>query len=152
MPPRPRWGWRSSGSPSRSSWTACWVNSGSRSRRSSTANRENAMDALSVYLPIAQMWFSIPLLLGLGFCVGVLGGFLGVGGAWIVTPALNIFGFNMSFAIGTDLGPLFGKSIVATRKHGKMGNVDVKMGLLSIVGSVVGVEVGARNVMWLTAK
>src|SRR3972149_7059035 len=33
-----------------------------------------------------------------------------------------------------------------------MGNVDVKMGLLSIVGSVIGVEIGARNVMWLTAK
>ena len=39
----------------------------------------------------------------------------------------------------------------ATKKHGKMGNVDVKMGLYSIDGSVLGVEVGARNVMWLTA-
>jgi uncharacterized membrane protein YfcA len=33
-----------------------------------------------------------------------------------------------------------------------MGNVDVKMGLLSIIGSVIGVEVGAQNVMWLTSK
>jgi len=107
------------------------------------------MDALTVYLPIAQMTFSIPLLLGLGFCVGVLGGFFGVGGAWIMTPALNIFGFNMSFAIGTDLAHIFGKSIIATKKHSKMGNVDFRLGLISIVGSVIGVELGAQAVMKL---
>jgi hypothetical protein len=31
-----------------------------------------------------------------------------------------------------------------------MGNVDMKLGLMSIVGSVIGVEIGAQNVMWLT--
>jgi hypothetical protein len=107
---------------------------------------------LDIYLPIAGIHFNILILLAIGFSVGVLGGFFGVGGAWVVTPALNIFGFNMAYAIGTDLAHIFGKSIVASRKHGKMGNVDVKLGLFSIVGSVIGVEVGARNVMWLTAK
>jgi uncharacterized membrane protein YfcA len=56
----------------------------------------------------------------------------------------------MAYAIGTDLAHIFGKSIVATAKHRKMGNVDMKLGLLSIVGSVIGVEIGAQNVMWLT--
>ena len=105
-----------------------------------------------IYLPIAGIHFNIFILLAIGFSVGVLGGFFGVGGAWVVTPALNIFGFNMAYAIGTDLAHIFGKSIVATKKHGKMGNVDVKMGLLSIIGSVIGVEIGAQNVMWLTSK
>jgi uncharacterized membrane protein YfcA len=108
------------------------------------------MDMFNIYLPIAEMQFNALLLVAIGFCVGVLGGFFGVGGAWIVTPALNIFGFNMAYAIGTDLAHIFGKSIVATKKHGKMGNVDMKLGFLSIIGSVVGVEVGAQNVMWLT--
>ena len=107
---------------------------------------------LDIYLPIAGIHFNILILLAIGFSVGVLGGFFGVGGAWVVTPALNIFGFPMAYAIGTDLAHIFGKSIVATKKHGKMGNIDKKLGLLSIVGSVVGVEVGARNVMWLTSK
>jgi uncharacterized membrane protein YfcA len=31
-----------------------------------------------------------------------------------------------------------------------MGNVDMKLGFLSIIGSVIGVEIGAQNVMWLT--
>jgi uncharacterized protein len=107
-------------------------------------------DIFNVYLPIAEQDFNILILFGLGFAVGVLGGFFGVGGAWVVTPALNIFGFPMAFAIGTDLAHIFGKSIVATAKHRKMGNVDMKLGLLSIAGSVIGVEGGAQSVMWLT--
>jgi uncharacterized membrane protein YfcA len=107
------------------------------------------MDALTVYLPISQIHFSIPLLLGIGVCVGILSGFFGVGGGWIVTPALNMFGFNMSFAIGTDLAYIFGQSIIATKKHRKLGNVDAKLGLISIIGSVAGVELGAQSVLAL---
>ncbi len=107
-------------------------------------------DMFNVYMPIAEMQFNALILVAIGFSVGVLGGFFGVGGAWVVTPALNIFGFPMAYAIGTDLAHIFGKSIVATAKHRKMGNVDMKLGLLSIVGSVIGVEIGAQNVMWLT--
>ena len=107
-------------------------------------------DIFNVYLPIAEMQFNALILVAIGFSVGVLGGFFGVGGAWVVTPALNIFGFPMAYAIGTDLAHIFGKSIVATAKHRKMGNVDMKLGLMSIVGSVIGVEIGAQNVMWLT--
>jgi uncharacterized protein len=103
-----------------------------------------------IYLPIAGLHFNVLVLVAIGFSVGVLGGFFGVGGAWVVTPALNAFGFPMAYAIGTDLAHVFGKSIVATAKHRKMGNVDIKLGLISIVGSVIGVEIGARNVMWLT--
>jgi len=108
------------------------------------------LDMFNVYLPIAEMPFNGLILVAIGFSVGVLGGFFGVGGAWVVTPALNIFGFPMAYAIGTDLAHIFGKSIVATAKHRKMGNVDMKLGLLSIVGSVIGVEAGAQSVMWLT--
>src|SRR4030043_1006229 len=107
-------------------------------------------DIFNVYMPIAEMQFNALILVAIGFSVGVLGGFFGVGGAWVVTPALNIFGFPMAYAIGTDLAHIFGKSIVATAKHRKMGNVDMKLGLMSIVGSVIGGEIGAQNVMWLT--
>jgi hypothetical protein len=107
-------------------------------------------DLFNIYLPIAERDFNALILVAIGFSVGVLGGFFGVGGAWVVTPALNIFGFPMAYAIGTDLAHIFGKSIVATAKHRKMGNVDMKLGIVSIVGSVIGVEIGAQNIMWLT--
>jgi uncharacterized membrane protein YfcA len=107
------------------------------------------MDMFNIYLPIAGIQFNILVLITIGFCVGTLGGFFGVGGAWIVTPALNIFGFSMPFAIGTDLAHIFGKSIIATKKHSKMGNVDWRLGIFSIMGSILGVEGGKRIVLVL---
>ena len=107
------------------------------------------MDIFNITLPVAGIEFNVLLLIIIGFCVGVLGGFFGVGGAWIVTPALNIFGFHMTYAIGTDLAHIFGKSIVATKKHSKMGNVDWKLGLISIIASVIGVEAGSQVIMAL---
>jgi hypothetical protein len=107
------------------------------------------MDYFTVNLPIAGMPFNVLLLLLIGFTVGVCGGFFGIGGAWIVTPALNIFGFPMPYAIGTDLAHMGGKSIVSTMRHGKFGNVDLKLGLSMIIGTTVGIELGAQLVMLL---
>jgi uncharacterized protein len=103
----------------------------------------------TVYLPIAGIEFNIIILLAIGLCVGILGGFFGVGGAWIVTPALMIFKMPAPFAIGTDLAHIMGKSIVSTRKHWKMGNVDWKLGIISNIGTVIGVETGAQLIMIL---
>ncbi len=107
------------------------------------------MDIFNIYLPIAGIEFNVLLLFIIGFCVGVLGGFFGVGGGWIVTPALNIFGFHMAYAIGTDLANIFGQSIGATKKHHKMGNIDWKLGSVSIVASIVGLEIGSQVVLFL---
>ena len=107
------------------------------------------MDIFNIYLPVAGIEFNILLLLAIGFCVGVLGGFFGVGGGWIVTPALNIFGFHMAYAIGTDLANIFGQSIGATKKHHKMGNIDWKLGFISILASIIGLEIGSQVVLFL---
>jgi uncharacterized membrane protein YfcA len=85
----------------------------------------------------------------LGFTVGVIGGFFGVGGAFMVTPALNVFGFPMAYAIGTDMAHIAGKSVVATAKHRKYGNVDMRLGILMIIGTAIGIEGGATTIMWL---
>lgn len=102
-----------------------------------------------VYLPISGTEVNGFALILLGLTVGVIGGFFGVGGAFIVTPALNVFGFPMAYAIGTDMAHIAGKSIVATFKHRKFGNVDMKLGLLMIIGTVFGIELGATLIMWL---
>ncbi len=107
------------------------------------------MDIFTIHLPIAGMDFNLGLLLLIGFTVGVCGGFFGIGGAWIVTPALNIFGFPMPYAIGTDLAHMGGKSIVSTIRHGKFGNVDIRLGLAMIIGTTTGMEFGASLVMYL---
>lgn len=102
-----------------------------------------------VYLPISGTEVNGFALILLGFTVGVIGGFFGVGGAFMVTPALNVFGFPMAYAIGTDMAHIAGKSIVSTFKHRKFGNVDMKLALLMIIGTVVGIELGATLILWL---
>ena|SRR5579871_1791944 len=102
-----------------------------------------------VFLPIAgvHVWWPGLVILGLG--VGIIGGFFGMGGAWMVTPALNVLGFPMAFAIGTDITHMAGKSLISTMRHAKFGNVDYRLSLIMVFGTVGGLEVGARNVMWL---
>jgi len=107
------------------------------------------MDFFNVYLPIADMDFNVLLLIFIGTTVGICGGFFGIGGAWIVTPALNIFGFPMPYAIGTDLAHMGGKSIVSTIRHSKFGNVDVRLAVSMIIGTTIGMELGATLVMYL---
>jgi uncharacterized membrane protein YfcA len=100
-------------------------------------------------MPIAGVKIFWPGLIILGVGVGVIGGFFGMGGAWMVTPGLNILGFPMAFAIGTDIAHMAGKSLISTMRHGKFGNVDYKLGLVMLVGTVVGFEIGAQMIMWL---
>jgi hypothetical protein len=55
----------------------------------------------------------------------------------------------MAFAIGTDIAHMAGKSLISTMRHGKFGNVDYKLGLIMLAGTVIGFEIGAQMVMWL---
>lgn len=107
------------------------------------------MDWLYVLMPIAGVKIFWPGLIILGVGVGVIGGFFGMGGAWMVTPGLNILGFPMAFAIGTDIAHMAGKSLISTMRHGKFGNVDYKLGVIMIIGTVGGFEIGAQMVMWM---
>jgi uncharacterized membrane protein YfcA len=107
------------------------------------------MNSLYVLLPIAgvHVWWPGLVILGLG--VGIIGGFFGMGGAWMVTPALNVLGLPMAFAIGTDITHMAGKSLISTMRHAKFGNVDYKLSLIMVFGTIGGLEIGARNIMWL---
>lgn len=82
----------------------------------------------------------------IGFIIGILGGFFGVGGSFLAGPALFAVGVPMNFVVGTDLAHIVGKSIVAAKKHRALGNVDLKLGLIMVVGTIVGVEVGAQGI------
>lgn len=79
----------------------------------------------------------------------MIGGFFGMGGGWMVTPGLNILGFPMAFAVGTDIAHMAGKSLISTARHARFGNVDYKLGVIMIAGTVTGFELGAQIIMWL---
>ena len=107
------------------------------------------MDWLYTLMPISGVSIFWPGLIILGVGVGIIGGFFGMGGAWMVTPALNLLGFPMAFAIGTDITHMAGKSLISTMRHGKFGNVDYTLGIIMLVGTILGFEVGARLIMLL---
>jgi uncharacterized membrane protein YfcA len=102
--------------------------------------------------PIAGVHISPTYLVGVGFFVGLLGGFFGVGGSFLAGPALFAAGVPMNFVVGTDLAHIVGKSIVAARKHRALGNIDVKLGAIMVLGTIAGVEGGAQLIEWLKGK
>ncbi len=88
---------------------------------------------------------NFPWLALFGLVVGMLGGFFGVGGGFLMVPMLNvIFGIPYNICVGSDLGQMAGMSASATVRHMRFGNIDFKLGFLMIVGTASGVEVGAQ--------
>ena len=71
--------------------------------------------------------------------VGTLSGFFGVGGGFLITGGLLVFGVPPVFAVGTGLALIMGSSIINTLKHRHLGNVDLRLGLIMLIGTVPGV-------------
>ena len=93
---------------------------------------------------IAGIQAPIFLLVLTGMTVGMVGGFIGVGGGYMVTPALIVFGFPGYMASGIDVMHIAGKSVVATVRHRQLGNIDWILGLAMVGGTMMGVEMGVR--------
>ena len=89
------------------------------------------------------------LFVGFGFMVGVFFGFFGMGGSFLVTPALLIIGYPAPVAIGSSMAFVFGTAVIATLKHHDIGQVDYKLGGLMFAGIVVGIEAGKAAVFAL---
>jgi len=93
---------------------------------------------------IAGISAPVFLLVLTGMTVGMVGGFIGVGGGYMVTPALIVFGFPGYMASGIDVMHIAGKSVVATIRHRQLGNIDWVLGLTMVGGTMMGVEMGVR--------
>jgi uncharacterized membrane protein YfcA len=91
---------------------------------------------------------NIFLLVFIGFGAGTVSGFAGVGGGFLVTPALIILGFPANLAVGVSLTWVAGNCVVGAFRHVKMGNVDLKLGLIVTVAATAGMEVGVRALNW----
>jgi hypothetical protein len=102
-----------------------------------------------MYFPISHADINPIYLVVVGFIIGILGGFFGVGGSFIAGPALRLMGVDWNYAVGTDLAHIVGKSIVAARHHRTLGNVDLKLGLIMALGTIAGAEGGAQLIQAL---
>jgi hypothetical protein len=102
-----------------------------------------------MFFPISNAHINPIYLAVVGFLIGILGGFFGVGGSFIAGPALRLMGVDWNYAIGTDLAHIVGKSIVAARQHRTLGNVDLRLGFIMAFGTIGGAEAGAQLIQAL---
>ncbi|EMA69719.1 hypothetical protein C461_02291 [Halorubrum aidingense JCM 13560] len=91
----------------------------------------------------------LALFVGFGLVVGLLFGFFGMGGSFLVTPALLMLDYPASVAVGSGMAFVFGTAVIATLKHHDLGQVDYKLGVIMIAGTTVGIEAGRASVFYL---
>ena len=88
---------------------------------------------------------AIPPML-IGFVVGVLAAIMGVGGGFIMIPAMiYLLGMPTAMVVGTSLFQIFFVTANVTILHSVINKtVDVTLAFLLIVGAVIGAQFGAR--------
>jgi uncharacterized membrane protein YfcA len=106
---------------------------------------------LYMYLPIAGNSVSVFLILGLGGFVGLLSGIFGVGGGFLMTPLLMMFGIPPTVAAASDSNQIVGASTSGTFAHMRLGNVDIPMGVMLLIGGIGGGTAGVQIIKLLKA-
>ncbi len=104
-----------------------------------------------MYLPIAGNSVNIFIIFGLGGFVGLLSGIFGVGGGFLMTPLLMMFGIPPTVAAATDSNQIVGASTSGTLAHWRLGNVDFKMGFMLLIGGILGGTLGVQVIKLLRA-
>ncbi|MHA7871098.1 MAG: sulfite exporter TauE/SafE family protein [Hyphococcus sp.] len=82
----------------------------------------------------------------LGFFVGILAAIMGVGGGFIMVPAmLYILNMPTNVVIGTSLFQIIFVTAITTLLHAAANQtVDIALALLLLTGGVIGAQLGAR--------
>ena len=85
----------------------------------------------------------LPLLLAIGFAVGMLSGFFGIGGGFLIVPGLMLAtGMPINFAIGTSLVAITVFGATTAGNYALSGLVDWRIALLFIGGGIAGGIIG----------
>jgi len=92
------------------------------------------------------MNWQMVLLAFLGVLVGIGASFSGLGGGFLMVPLLLLMGYSAQKAVGTSFLAILVISISALAAHGKLANVDYRVGILLGIGGIIGAQVGARLV------
>lgn len=94
----------------------------------------------------SKMSTSVIPLVVLGAVIGFIGTVLGIGGGFLVVPALiYMFRVPTSVVVGTSLFQILVTMIVATILHATISQaVDILLALTLVVGGVIGAQFGAR--------
>lgn len=81
-------------------------------------------------------------LLIIGLIGGLLSGFIGSGGAFVLTPAMMSLGAPGAVAVASNMCHKFPKAMVGAFKRYKYGQADIKLGIVMAVTAIIGVQIG----------
>lgn len=98
---------------------------------------------MDIYLPIANLSVNAFVIILLGGGVGLLSGMFGVGGGFLTTPLLIVYGIPPTVAAASAASQVTGASVSGVFAHLRRKGVDVKMGSVLVAGGVVGSFSGA---------
>ncbi|MCB1490942.1 MAG: sulfite exporter TauE/SafE family protein [Rhodobiaceae bacterium] len=99
---------------------------------------------MQIYLPIAELSVNVLVILGMGGAVGFLSGMFGVGGGFLMTPLLIFSGIPPAIAVATGSNQIVASSVSGALFHYRRGSVDVKLGLVLLLGGVIGSLIGVQ--------
>lgn len=101
---------------------------------------------MTIFLPIAGISVNIFLLIGIGGVVGFLSGLFGIGGGFLLTPLMMMIGIPPAVAAASDSNQIVAAAASGAAAHWRMGNVNMRMGLIILAGGLVGSTVGVQVV------
>lgn len=93
---------------------------------------------MDIYLPIANLSVNALVIVLLGGGVGLLSGMFGVGGGFLTTPLLIVYGIPPTVAAASAASQVTGASVSGVFAHFRRGGVDTKMGGVLVAGGLVG--------------
>jgi len=79
-----------------------------------------------------------------GFIGGLVSGFIGSGGAFVLTPGMMSLGVPGTIAVASNMCHKFPKALVGSIKRYRYGQVDIKLGLIMGLFAEIGVQVGIQ--------
>jgi hypothetical protein len=106
-------------------------------------------DKADTIINVTRMFISLTVkaflfILFVGFVGGLVSGFIGSGGAFVLTPGMMSLGVPGAVAVASNMCHKFPKAMVGAYKRLKYGQVDLKLGLIMAVSAILGVQVGIR--------
>jgi uncharacterized membrane protein YfcA len=84
-----------------------------------------------------------------GFIGGMVSGFIGSGGAFVLTPAMMSLGVPGAVAVASNMCHKFPKALVGAIKRHKYGQVDLKLGLTLGISASIGVKIGIQMMQYV---
>ncbi|QNE32880.1 sulfite exporter TauE/SafE family protein [Sphingomonas sp. NBWT7] len=98
---------------------------------------------MDLYLPIANLSVNAFVIIALGGGVGFLSGMFGVGGGFLTTPLLIVYGIPPTVAAASAASQVTGASVSGVFAYLRRDGVDMAMGGVLVAGGVIGSLAGA---------